>query len=38
MDNLDFQKYLKEPINFGVNNYMKLQKKNIVKRVNEVNN
>jgi len=38
MDNLDFEKYLREPINFDMNNYMELQKKNIVKKVNELNN
>jgi len=38
MDNLDFEKYLKEPINFDMNNYMKLQKNNIVQRVNNLNN
>lgn len=38
MDNLDFEKYLKEPVNFNVNDYMKLQKNNIVKRVNNLNN
>ena len=38
MNNLDFEKYLKEPINLDLNSYMKLKKKNIVKRVNQLNN